>query len=123
MSKHDSYTVTIHPGVAELLLDCTARITEYNNAEFDGRCENYEDVARHRGRVAAMQDSFIRTIVALLNSTDYDGDKQVTVYGEHQPLSFFFTCDKSGYHGGAIFHPEYNGGKPDALDGRWQIHT
>lgn len=79
------------------------------------------DLASRRYRFHEMQDSFNRSMLLLMfHAQDYDGGLKVS--GDSAPASFFWIHEKSGYHGGLIFHPSYRQGEVQPV-GTWSIHT
>jgi hypothetical protein len=70
-----------------------------------------------------MRDSLYNGMLhVMLTSTEHDGDVKVWPDGTKEGKSFFWKHEKSGYHGGLIFHPIYKDGVKQEV-GRWSIHT
>lgn len=77
------------------------------------------DLIRRRALYAQMEESFSRSMLQLIfNAQDYDGP--LALHGDSSPGSFFWRHEKSGYHGGLIFHKNHS---VDGPVGTWSIHT
>ena len=127
-----AHTVTFGEGAADVLDAIERRIdhvqdqandaTELPNDLYEAGKGDYW-LAERMERSQAMRQSWQRCLRSLLTNRrpDHDGDLHVfpDAYGD---LSLSWRYDKSGYHGGVIFHPST---RPDAFDGEgaWQIHT
>lgn len=82
-----------------------------------------EDLKQRRAQYASMERSFLSNAARLLfesNNPAHDGD--LRIYPDGAPLSFYWRYERSGYHGGLIYHPIWDGEEKLPV-GTWSIHT
>lgn len=73
-------------------------------------------------KVAEMERSFLANLTRLVTSwSAHDG--AITLYTDIAPLSFYWTHERSEYHGGLIYHPSYANGNERLPVGTWSVHT
>lgn len=111
-------TVTLHEGAVDVLKDMLAHVQTTAQEQINS-ATTYEELARNQREVIEQQWSLLTTLVSRLTggANNYDGD--LHIFPDSAPLSLFWRHEKSGYHGGLIFHQPYNGQKV----GRWSVHT
>jgi hypothetical protein len=107
------YVVHVGPGVRDVFEDCEARIVGARTALRDAR--DVSDLVARLRRHIVMQQSYIRTLSALLSSY---GDGDVYLDRDAHPFGLLWRYD-DGYHGAMLHHPHL----ADPRVGRWDLHT
>jgi hypothetical protein len=109
--------ITILAGAIEKYRDVQEMLREATRWLCESTTEN--EVAERTKLVAEMENSFNRCMLQLIfQAQDYDGP--LALHGDSSPGSFFWRHEKSGYHGGLIFHKNHS---VDGPVGTWSIHT
>lgn len=82
-----------------------------------------EIVLMRRELVANMERSFHRSFMSLVMVSQHH-DGPLKIFADAAPCSFFWRHEKSGYHGGLIYHRHYTkDGREPLPVGTWSIHT
>jgi hypothetical protein len=81
---------------------------------------NEEELLASRRLAAEMERSYYACLVQMMMvPQDHDGSLEIT--SDSALASFFWRHEKSGYHGGMIFHKNHK--VSGAVVGTWSVHT
>jgi hypothetical protein len=125
-----TYTVTIAPEAIEehrrcmsLIADAYAWASDYRVATDmanDNTASMVEEYNKRQALAREMERSFLTNWSHLTTSAqEYDGPIRIM---RDMWCGFFWKHEKSGYHGGLLFHRNYAVQNNDRI-GTWSIHT
>ena len=122
--------VTLAPEAVEVLHECEKALDQARNVWCSGVDipwaqveERGEEIIRERlARVAQMERSFRVCLTRLIAGPQaHDGELRIYRDGPVDAMCLFWRHERSGYHGGMIFHPDSR--YPNARVGDWSLHT
>lgn len=113
----DTRTIEIHESTVNTYHDCMEMVRKAR--QWEQLAPDFDELYRRREIVHEMEHSLHRAMLTLMMQVN-DHDGSLGVYRD-MLACFFWRFEKSGYHGGLIFHKNHK--EADAEVGTWSIHT